>query len=282
MNNIDALSIQLSHAYRSACMAELEALKPGNVHIFADGHGMTVDDFIKSAEASARVIAEPHLSVGERINKAVKATHDAVGLNTNLGVILLCAPLIHAALHQIESETLLQSLDRVLHDLTVDDAKLAAQAIVLANPAGLGQSDEYDVNHSQQVGLLKLMQFAQNHDRIAWQYANAYADLFDFGLPQYNKAFSHYHNQAWSTTALYLAYLTHQPDTHIIRKHDAAVAAEVMAEAQQIKANYWATDNPKLVQQQLLTWDASLKKRRLNPGTSADLTVATLLLKQLS
>ncbi|MGZ8262370.1 MAG: triphosphoribosyl-dephospho-CoA synthase, partial [Methylotenera sp.] len=40
---------------------------------------------------------------------------------------------------------------------------------------------------------------------------------------------------------------------------------------------YWATDNPKLVQQKLLDWDKSLKIRNINPGTSADLTVACLL-----
>jgi triphosphoribosyl-dephospho-CoA synthase len=39
--------------------------------------------------------------------------------------------------------------------------------------------------------------------------------------------------------------------------------------------------NPKLVQKQLLDWDASLKARSINPGTSADLTVATLLLSEL-
>jgi triphosphoribosyl-dephospho-CoA synthase len=91
-------SAKLAQAYRNACMAELEALKPGNVHVFADGHGMTIQDFIKSADASAAVIAQANLSVGERIFQSVKATQIAVGMNTNLGIILLCAPLIHAAL----------------------------------------------------------------------------------------------------------------------------------------------------------------------------------------
>ena len=58
--------------YRDACMAELSAIKPGNVHMFADGHGMVVQDFIKSADASSQVIAKPNLSVDERILTAVK------------------------------------------------------------------------------------------------------------------------------------------------------------------------------------------------------------------
>ena len=88
----------LAKAFKAACMAELEALKPGNVHIFADGHGMTVHDFIASAEAVSAVIAQPDLSLGERIFLSVQATQKAVNMNTNLGTILLCAPMIHAAL----------------------------------------------------------------------------------------------------------------------------------------------------------------------------------------
>jgi triphosphoribosyl-dephospho-CoA synthase len=52
-------------------------------------------------------------------------------------------------------------------------------------------------------------------------------------------------------------------------------------EAQAIEADYAKTDNPKLMQAPLLEWDASLKRRDINPGTSADLTVATLLAYQL-
>ena len=89
---------QLSNAFKAACMAELEALKPGNVHIFADGHGMTVQDFIASADAVSKVIALPYLSLGERILHSVQATQNAVNMNTNLGMILLCAPIIQAKL----------------------------------------------------------------------------------------------------------------------------------------------------------------------------------------
>ncbi|MES2501179.1 MAG: triphosphoribosyl-dephospho-CoA synthase, partial [Pseudomonadota bacterium] len=42
--------------------------------------------------------------------------------------------------------------------------------------------------------------------------------------------------------------------------------------------------NPKLYQAKLLAWDNELKQKQVNPGTSADLTVASLFahaLKQL-
>ncbi len=275
-------SAKLAQAYRSACMAELEALKPGNVHVFADGHGMTIHDFIKSADASAAVIAQANLSVGERIFQSVRATQTAVGMNTNLGIILLCAPLIHAALHVSqaidgENQSSQQRLNFTLSQLTVEDAALTGQAIVLANPAGLGKSGVNDVHEASNVSLLEMMASAQYKDRIAWQYANAFADVFEFGLPHYNKAMHKWNNQAWATTALYLGFLTRQLDSHIIRKYGEALANQVMQEAIELQGLYWAADNPKLVQKHLLTWDASLKARNINPGTSADLTVACIM-----
>jgi len=277
-----AISAKIAQAYRNACMVELEALKPGNVHVFADGHGMTIHDFIKSADASAAVIVQENLSVGERVFQSVKATQIAVGMNTNLGIILLCAPLIHAALHvnQISdgvNQNLQQRLDLTLSQLTVKDATLTGQAIVLANPGGLGNSNVNDVHEPSSVSLLEMMASAQDKDRIAWQYANGFTDVFDFGLPHYNKAMHKWNNQAWATTALYLGFLARQLDSHVIRKYGEALAKEVMQEAIDLQSLYWATENPKLVQKHLLAWDASLKARNINPGTSADLTVVCLL-----
>jgi triphosphoribosyl-dephospho-CoA synthase len=145
---------QLAKVYKTACMAELQALKPGNVHVFADGHGMIIHDFIKSAHVSADVIPQPDLTVGERILYAVEATQQEVGQNTKLGVLLLCAPLLHAALHVEDGKTLQQSLSHTLAQLSIDDAKLVAKAILLASPAGLGGSDVHDVHHVPNVTLL--------------------------------------------------------------------------------------------------------------------------------
>ena len=88
---------QIETAYRAACRLEVRTLKPGNVHIFADGHRMTVEDFDRSTDVSAPHISDPTLPVGTRIRRAVEATFTAVGQNTNLGIVLLCAPLAAAA-----------------------------------------------------------------------------------------------------------------------------------------------------------------------------------------
>ena len=274
-------SAQLATAYRSACMGELQALKPGNVHAFADGHGMTIQDFILSADVTAEVMTRADLTVGERIFYAAEATNKAVGQNTNLGVLLLCAPIIEAALHLLDSQSLARNLNQALSALTVSDAGYVAKAIVLASPAGLGKSDQHDVHETPDVSLLEMMRSAQDRDRIAWQYANSFQDIMEFGITRYADALIKWGNPAWSATAVYLSFLAHYPDTHVVRKYGATFADSLRQEASAFEQMHIAADNPKLVQKKLLDWDASLKQRGINPGTSADLTVATLLVSEL-
>ena len=74
------------------------ALKPGNVHVFADGHGMTAEDFCRERRERPRPLSAPPRALGSAGASvgAVEAS-GAVGQNTNLGIVLLCAPLAAAA-----------------------------------------------------------------------------------------------------------------------------------------------------------------------------------------
>ncbi len=269
----------LADAFSAACMAELGALKPGNVHIFADGHGMTVQDFILSAEATSKVIAHAGLSLGERILSSVEATQKVVNCNTNLGVILLCAPLIHAALLP-GSDTFAEKLSSVLANTTVNDAEHAFAAICLANPAGLGESAQHDVHQPANCTLLQAMLEAALRDMVAQQYANNYANVAD-GLAHYRQMLIQWQRPAWAVTALYLHFMAHFLDSHVVRKYGETIARLVREEAAAHEAELLKAYNPKNYQAPLLRFDTELKKRGLNPGTSADLTVATLFIHAL-
>jgi len=271
---------QLSDIFKASCMAELEALKPGNVHIFADGHGMTVVDFVNSAEAAASVIALPNLNLGKRILLSVQATQKAVNCNTNLGLILLCAPLIHAALIDDDNTYYLTKLFSVLANTTQADAEQAFNAIKLANPAGLGESASHDVHQPANCNLLQAMQEAASRDLIAQQYANNFADILD-GLASYQQALARWQRPAWAVTAVHLHFMSKFLDSHIVRKYGETIAKLVQNEAQEHAAEFLKAYNPKNCQTALLTFDSALKKRSINPGTSADLTAATLLLHAL-
>ena len=111
---IEQLSVY-QRCYLQACLLELQAIKPGNVGFHADGHGMRVQQFETSARVSADALFKPCSCVGERVYKAVKATQEAVSDNTNLGIILLAAPLVEALImspnyqglqHNLRSPTL--------------------------------------------------------------------------------------------------------------------------------------------------------------------------------
>ncbi len=277
MSSMDA---RLAYAFKAACLAEIEALKPGNVHIFADGHGMTVQDYIRSAEAASVAIADSGITVGQRILNAVSATLDVVACNTNLGMILLCAPMIQAALDYTEPD-FRKSLQAVLQGLTLSDAELAFKAILKAAPAGLIEVAQHDVHDVPTATLFEAMQAAQQRDLIARQYANGFADIFDIGYPCYVDAMRRWNSPAWAATTVYLTFMSAYVDSHIVRKYGETAARVVQSEAMAHEQALLAKENPKTYQSSLLKFDADLKTRGINPGTSADLTVATLLLISL-
>ena len=282
-NSMSANSVE--QAYLSACLAELEALKPGNVHIFADGHGMQVQDFINSAEVSAPVLCDDEQSgsrtLGQRILAALEVTYAAVGCNTNLGIILLAAPVVQAAL-QYPKLPLQTALQQVLQETTVDDAAHVYAGIRLVNPAGMGQRSEHDVSQAPQITLLAAMQLAAGHDTVARQYVEGYAQIWTQALPLYEHCIARWQRPAWALTAVYLYWLSSVPDSHIARKYGEAVALSVQQAAQQHVEAFMALDNPKNYLPALLQWDQSLKQQGINPGTSADLTVITAMLAALS
>ncbi|MBM3562789.1 MAG: triphosphoribosyl-dephospho-CoA synthase [Alphaproteobacteria bacterium] len=271
----------IATAFVAACAAELQAPKPGNVHVFAEGHDMTAADFLVSAKAAAPLIAAPHSSVGARIEGAVEATWARVGQNTNLGIILLCAPLAQAAA-TAQSADLRHETRRVLQALDMNDAGAAFRAIALARPAGLGDAPEHDVHAPAETTLLEAMRAAAGRDRIAWQYANGFADIFDLGLETLAEARKRGADAPLATLSVYAAFLAAFPDSHIVRKHGLAVAEAVRDDAALFETHLKSAEGRDAAFELALKFDRALKGRGLNPGTSADLTVAALFADYLA
>lgn len=270
----------VADAVRWACRLDVQAAKPGNVSLASPGHGMRAEDFLASAEAIAVPLAEPGRKVGERIAAAVDATWNRVGMNTNLGIVLLAAPLAHAALTVQAGETLVRATARVLAELDADDAAQAFRAIVRADPAGLGRVEQHDVRGPVQSTLREAMQAAAHRDTIARQYANGFSDVFGFGVPRFLAALERHGSAEGATVDCFLAWLARFPDTHIARKHGSELARQVTAAAVEWDAQ-WRASEAAAADASLAGWDASLKARGINPGTSADLTVASLVAARL-
>ncbi len=266
-NDVGALFI-------AACRAELEALKPGNVHVHAGGHGMVAEQFTASAEAAAPWIANPSLQVGERILRAVEASFATVGCNTNLGIVLLAAPLAAAA-EKAEPGGLHNSVRHALGSLDDADADAVFTAIRRANPGGLGSVPYQDVAAAPTVGLHEAMSLAADQDRIARAYVTDFAELFDFGLPRFELISRQAADRSIAVTTLHMAYLAAFTDSHIARKFGAGVAEEVRAKAEGLTSQWQPVARSDALKE-LLHFDSELKARRINPGTTADFVVATL------
>jgi len=265
-------------AFEAACRAELAAPKPGNVHRFAAGHGMTAADFERSAAAAAPGLCRAGAGLGARVREAVIATRAALGQNTNLGIVLLCAPLAMAAERGGDTRA---TLHAVLAEADLADTEAIFRAITLAAPGGLGDAPRHDVRAPARVPILRAMAEAAARDSIARQWSSDFADIFTLGLPALTARWARQAGAYWPTLAVYFAFLARFPDSHILRKHGAAAAARVRATAALWQDRLARAAKPAELLPELLVWDAELKAGAINPGTSADLTVATLFIERL-
>jgi triphosphoribosyl-dephospho-CoA synthase len=266
----------ISAAFIAACRAELDALKPGNVHRHSSGHGMEVAHFERAAIAAAGPIADPSLSVGQRILRATEASVAATGLNTNLGIVLLTAPLAKAAAETTIDVGLRRRLGIILSELDERDAEDAFAAIRLANPAGLGDVEEGDVRAApEHLTLIAAMHLAAARDRIANAYVTAYSDVFDYALPVLHEARAVTGDDNLAITTLHMALLAEFLDSHIVRKHGEKAAEVVRHEARTLQP-HWASAATAKWLLKLTEFDKKLKDRGLNPGTTADFVVSTL------
>lgn len=276
-----------------ACELDVAVRKPGNVSRASAGHGMTAESFIASAQAAAEPLFAPGTSVGERIEAAVDATWAVAGCNTNLGIVLLCAPIARAVDLRPDATApaaLREAVETVLGALDLSDARAAFRAIARARPGGLGTAPSEDVSHSPSVDLRAAMALAAHRDSIARQYRDGYSTLFDLAVPTLGTGFSLMATSASgapdagtvaAVQRLYLALLGSVADSHIVRIHGEAVAHSVMTAAQgwRVRARrHGGLD----ADPDFAAWDAALKADRINPGTTADLTVASLLIAGLT
>jgi triphosphoribosyl-dephospho-CoA synthase len=251
---------------------EVSAAKPGNITPAHDFSDTTYADMVRSALALGPVFARPRVlsrNVGELIADGVRATAGVAGANTNLGIVLLFAPLARGAMTRQAHEPLRAAVERVLAGLDVADAVAAFAAIASAQPGGLGEAPEHDVRAPARVSLREAMAAAAHRDSIASEYATGYAIVFGTGLGLLDDALRAGLSTLDAIVSLHVGLLASRPDTLIARKAGPEAAQAVSAAAREVRDGVRSTAE----------FDASLRGagNRLNPGTTADLVAATLL-----
>jgi len=270
----------LGHLATLACWLEATAPKAGNVHPCASFSDMTYADFYHSALAIGKIFdCVEFLNVGQLVLQGLEATREAVTVNTNLGTLLLLAPLSRAIIGcQSASELDSDVIGKALAELRGEDAELVYKAIRLANPGGIGRVKEMDIHDDAPHDLLAAMKAAADRDMIAAEYAESFTRTLEMALRlhQFRAEGETWmvaicHIQAWS--------LAHWGDSLIVRRNGAAIdekVRELAAEAWRASANgdeAFETEYAKL--------DAFLREdgHQRNPGTTADIIAAALFIE---
>ncbi|MBI4585578.1 MAG: triphosphoribosyl-dephospho-CoA synthase [Planctomycetes bacterium] len=258
-----------------ACILEATAPKAGNVHRYQDFARTTYPDFLYSAAAIAPALeAAAGRGLGETILDAVERTRQVVRQNTNLGIVLLLAPL--AAV--FDEEDLPAALARKLDGATVRDAELVFQAIRLAGPRGLGEAAEEDVRGPPTRRLREVMALAAERDLVARQYQNGFEEVLRCGVPALGSGLADGLGLEEAIVLCHLTLLARYPDTLIARICGLEEARRVAAAARQVLDGGWPR-GPE-AQRRFEDFDRWLREgdNRRNPGATADLTAASLFI----
>ncbi|MDR3587979.1 MAG: triphosphoribosyl-dephospho-CoA synthase [Desulfosporosinus sp.] len=282
----------IARAAQVACIMEASAPKVGNVNRRHDFSDCLLEDFQLSAvaigEPLGRVKAQ---GVGKTVLAAIQATRRVVPTNTNLGIVLLLAPLA-MAWSRLETgektvagektseprESWLREMTDVLTGLTAEDTRYVYEAIRLANPGGIGQAQEHDVNLETcpEITLLEAMRLASDRDLVAREYVNRFHTVFEVGLPVLEGGLKAGMPLPLAVAETHLFILSQFPDTLIARKVGISLSQEVQVRAQRVwEKGGFRTEAGRA---QTAAFDAWLREggHPLNPGATADITAAIL------
>jgi triphosphoribosyl-dephospho-CoA synthase len=281
--------VDIAAAAQLACLLEAFAPKPGNVSPGAGFGDTSYLDFLASAAAIGRSLGSASRPLGEIILMAVRDTRRWVDVNTNLGIVLLLAPLARAAALwgppdevPIELGELRRSLATVLGESTVEDAQAAYEAIRLASPGGLGSVDSQDVASAPTVTLTTAMRLAADRDGVAYEYATDFRATFEVGAVALRAARRAGLDWNDAVVETYLTLLAAYPDTHIARRAGHARAAEVTRTAGAVlDIGGVRSDTGRIAIAQLHA-DLSDPRNLSNPGTTADITAAAIFVTLLT
>jgi triphosphoribosyl-dephospho-CoA synthase len=239
--------------------------KPGNVDRCHDYSETRLEHFLASVIFARPALEEAEAGVGrigEIIKHAVRDTNCHEGGNTHFGAFILLIPIIYGngipgALSAIEKTD-------------VSDAVAFYKAFAMTS-VKMNATDDLDVRdphtltiiRDREITLLEVMRHSAANDMVAREWITGFplsrrgADL----LKQFGPG-----RQAIVNT--FLTLLAFETDTFIIKKHGTAVAHEIMLTAREVLDG----------KRSLEDFDADCIQRDINPGSIADILIASLFI----
>ncbi len=249
--------------------------KPGNVDRHREYDDLRFEQFMAGAVGALpglRTAAQGE-TLGSAFEHAVEGMSDQSGGNTQFGALLSLVPLVSAA-----------STDRltpggvmaVVEETTVEDAcgfYRAFEHVDVAVQDPPNDLDDLDVRRGSDatesirdrgVTLSEIMERSADRDGVAAEWVSGFERSFEAAGwlleddgPVYKRA-----------SRAFLKLLAAEPDTFVVTRNGASVAAEATARARAVLDG--SEDAEALA--------AEFVERDINPGTTADLTAAGLFI----
>ena len=270
----------LKDSYLFACHKDIEIIKPGNVNINSAHLDTNAEDYIVSSINSSNKLFKEDFSLGDRVLESITETKKVTKVNTNLGIILLCAPIIHAFINYNQMD-LKNAISNVIDNATIDDTLKICEAINIANPGGLGKNEKYDTRSLPPIELRKIMGHSSSYDRISYQYNHNFIDILNFIVPRITFHLKNSHSLDISLSLTFLEIMSKIPDSHISRKLGDKIAKKTSNHANDLLKILDKESSHEYLTNQLSKLDYEYKKKGINPGTTADLLLASLMIYKI-
>jgi len=265
--------------------------KPGNVHRIRDYDDMEFEDFIISGIVIGDVIREACTNVnienpqlGKFILQAVDETDRWIKNNTNLGIVMMIVPIAVSVAISESFEDIRDNIKILMKNTSVEDACDLYDAINIADAGGMGDQDEYDVSNDNAKQELKdnkqtmydVLKISAPWDMLAREMTSDMPAVFEIGYPTYHSLKKEKSkNDACILT--FLTILSHVPDTLISRKYGEEEALKISLMTRDLLKLKDSSDFMDKVSE----FDEYLFKNNYNPGTTADLTAASIFVSYL-
>ena len=255
--------------------------KPGNVHRTRDYDDMVFEDFVISGIVIGDTIREACTDVdvenpelGKYILQAVAETDRWIKNNTNLGIVMMTTPIAVAAAISDSFDDIRENVKLLMGNTSVDDACDLYDAINIADAGGMGDQDEYDVASDNAKNELRensqtmydVLKISAPWDMLAREMTSDMPAVFEIGYPTYHEL----RDEKTQNEACVLTFLT-------IRKYGSDEALKISMMTRDLLNLKDSEDFMDKVSE----FDEFLYKNKYNPGTTADLTAASIFVSYL-
>ncbi len=283
-----------------ACLLEISSLKPGNVNRLSDYEDIRYEHFLASAVAIRNslenllkdFIYKNKITLGKHIYYAIKDTQKMQsGGNTNLGIVLLIYP-ISVALAEclLYNESISKSFEkvpRILSKTTYLDTVYLYKAIRTAKPRIKENVEELDVFSDEsfreirkkKINLYNIFKISKN-DLIAEELVNGLKRVKK-GYIEIKRMYKVFNDISLAVSYSYIKILSMNIDTLVVNKFDRKTALMVSELCREVVNSSEDVIRVCEIYYKIAELDKFFKSRKINPGTTADIITASLMIALL-